>query len=136
MRLQQRLTLLFLAVMLTGCGPAPDNNVVGELSGEELMARLDAGNAPLILDVRTPEEYAAGHIPGAVNIPHDVLGGRLAELGNDRDIEIVVHCQSGRRAATAEKLLIDEGYTGIQHLQGDMAEWHSAGRPVVTAAAP
>jgi rhodanese-related sulfurtransferase len=100
------------------------------------MARLDAGDAPLILDVRSPGEYAAGHIPGAVNIPHDALGVRLDELGADPDREIVVHCQSGRRAATAEQMLMDAGYTGIQHLDGDMAGWRSAGLPVEMDAAP
>lgn len=135
MRPRQLFTLLLLVLTLTGCGPAPDK-AVGNLSGGELMARLDAGDAPLILDVRTPGEYADGHIPGAVNIPHAALGARLAELGEDRDVEIVVHCQSGRRAATAEQMLMDAGYTGIQHLEGDMAGWRSAGLPVVTEAAP
>lgn len=136
MRPQRLFALLFLAVTWIGCSPASDDQVVGKLSGEALMARLDAGEAPLILDVRTPEEYAAGHIPGAVNIPHEALGGRLDELGDDRDIEIVVHCQSGRRAATAEQMLVAAGYTGIQHLEGDMAGWQSAARPVVTEAVP
>lgn len=135
MRPRQFFALLFTTLFLTGCGPAPDQ-AVGTLSGQDLMARLDAGDAPLILDVRTPAEYAAGHIPGAVNIPHDALGARLAELGGDRDREIVVHCQSGRRAATAEKLLMDAGYTGVAHLDGDIVGWQSAGLPVVTAIAP
>ena len=135
MRLKQAITLLFLVPMLAGCGPAPDKTV-GKLSGEELKSRLDAGNAPLILDVRTPAEYAAGHIPGAVNIPHDALGARLDEPGVGRDAEIVVHCQSGRRAATAEELLMAEGYTGVQHLEGDMAGWRAAGLPVAADAVP
>lgn len=135
MRPSRLFTLLFLVLALAGCGPATDQGV-GKLSGGELMARLDSGDVPLILDVRTSGEYADGHIPGAVNIPHDALGARLDELGADRDVEIVVHCQSGRRAATAEQILMDAGYTGIQHLEGDMAGWRSAGLPVVTEVAP
>jgi rhodanese-related sulfurtransferase len=135
MRPRQLFALLIFALTFTACSPAPENTV-GTLSGADLMARLDAGDAPLILDVRSPGEYAAGHIPGAVNIPHDALGVRLDELGADPDREIVVHCQSGRRAATAEQMLMDAGYTGIQHLDGDMAGWRSAGLPVEMDAAP
>ena len=135
MRPRHFCALLLTTLILSGCGPAPEQTV-GTLSGQDLMARLDAGDAPLILDVRTPAEYAAGHIPGAVNIPHDALGARLAELGGDRDREIVVHCQSGRRAATAEELLTDAGYTGVAHLDGDMVGWRSADLPVVKTTAP
>lgn len=125
------LACLLLALGLAACSPAPDARV-GSLSGAALMARIDAANAPLILDVRTPQEYAAGHIAGAVNIPHTEIEARIAELGDNRDREIVVHCKSGRRASAAEQLLIDAGYTRVLHLEGDLQDWEAQGRPVVT----
>jgi rhodanese-related sulfurtransferase len=95
-----------------------------------LAQRIAAGDAPVVLDVRTPEEYAAGHIPGAVNIPHDQLRDRLGELPENRDTEIVVHCQSGRRAALAEDALGEAGFTHFVDLDGHIAAWKDGGHPV------
>ena len=95
----------------------------------ELARRISSGNAPLILDVRTPEEFAAGHLPGARNVPHDALAGRLGELGIAPADEIVVHCHSGRRAAAAEDVLRDAGYTNVRDLAGHWQGWTEAGLP-------
>jgi rhodanese-related sulfurtransferase len=81
-----------------------------------------------VLDVRTPDEYAAGYVPGAVNIPHDQLASRLAEVPKDR--EVVVYCRSGRRSEIAGQVLTGHGYTKLEHLQGDMLGWQEAKRPV------
>jgi rhodanese-related sulfurtransferase len=117
------LALSVLAAAVSGCR-APASIEPGELA--ELIA---AGNAPLILDVRTPEEFAAGHLPGAHNIPHDQLAGRLGELGIAPDGEIVVHCQSGRRAAAAEQVLREAGYANVRDLSGHWQGWREAGLP-------
>ncbi len=93
----------------------------------ELANRIDTHNAPLILDVRTPGEYAAGHIPGAVNIPHTELSGRISELESNRNEEIVVHCQSGPRAGIAQSILSRAGFTKIRELQGHMQQWKAGG---------
>ena len=81
-----------------------------------------------VLDVRTPEEYAEGHVPGAVNVPHDQLASRLAEVPKDKDV--VVYCRSGRRAALATDVLAANGYTRVSHLEGDIQAWLARGRPV------
>lgn len=99
------------------------------ISAEELAARIAAGDAPLVLDVRTPEEFDAGHLPGARNIPHDALAERLDELGVAPDDEIVVHCHSGRRAMAAELTLRDAGYSRVRDLTGHWQEWKRAGLP-------
>jgi rhodanese-related sulfurtransferase len=78
---------------------------------------------------RTPEEFAAGHLPGARNIPHDQLAGRLDELALAKSDEVVVHCHSGRRAAVAEQVLRDAGYTSVRDLEGHWQGWHGAGLP-------
>lgn len=100
------------------------------VSQDEMMRLLDADSAPLILDVRTPEEYAEGHVPGAVNISHDELATRLAEIEAARQDGVIVYCRSGRRAATAEELLLGQGFQNVQHLEGDMIAWLDAARPV------
>ena len=83
--------------------------------------------ALVVLDVRTPEEFAAGHVPGAINVPHDQLEGRLAELAPLRDKDVVVYCKSGRRSALALEVLGRNGYTRLRHLEGDMPAWEAGG---------
>jgi rhodanese-related sulfurtransferase len=99
------------------------------VSQEALIERLDDGaKAPYVLDVRTADEYVSGHVPGAVNIPHDQLASRLAEVPKDRDV--VLYCRSGRRAVLAAEVLADNGYARLEHLQGDITAWMDQGRPV------
>jgi rhodanese-related sulfurtransferase len=96
---------------------------------DAFLASLKAdAQALFVLDVRTPDEYAAGYVPGAVNIPHDQLASRLAEVPKDR--EVVVYCRSGRRSEIAGQVLSGHGYTKLEHLQGDMMGWQDAKRPV------
>ena len=96
---------------------------------EAFLATLKAdAKALFVLDVRTPEEYAAGYVPDAVNIPHDQLASRIAEVPKDR--EVVIYCRSGRRAEIAGQVLAGQGYTKLEHLQGDMLGWQEAKRPV------
>jgi phage shock protein E len=101
------------------------------IDAEQLSALKKAkGQELLLLDVRKPEEFAAGHVPGAVTLPHDQLASRLAELPASRTEPVVVYCRSGRRAALAEDVLRQGGYTNVQHLKGDMLGWEAEGRPV------
>lgn len=74
-----------------------------------------------LVDVRTPEEYADGHLPGAVNIPVDELGRRLDELG-PRDKPVVVYCASGVRSASAARILAAAGFSAVHNL-GAMSNW-------------
>ena len=76
----------------------------------------------IVVDVRTPEEYAEGHIPGAINIPLDTLGdGQPAELP-DLDQRIYVYCRSGRRSATARSILNEIGDTDVVDV-GGILDW-------------
>lgn len=81
-----------------------------------------------VLDVRTPQEFAEGHVPGAVNVPYDQVASRLAEVPKDKDI--VLYCRSGRRAGLAADVLAAQGYTRLSHLEGDMPGWIEKGHPV------
>ena len=98
-----------------------------DISQVELMQRIKANHAGLILDVRSPQEYAEGHIPGAINIPHTQLGSRLAEIGSNKNKEIVLYCGSGGRVVTAANTLRTAGFSKLLHLDGDMNGWRSNG---------
>lgn len=100
------------------------------VAADDLHARIEAGSAPLVLDVRSRDEFAAGHIAGALNIPHDEIDARLADLGPDRSREIVVCCAMGGRAAHAAAALRTAGFAGVKMLDGHMRGWCSSGRRV------
>ncbi len=83
----------------------------------------------MLLDVRTPEEYAEGHIAGAKLIPVQVLAEHLKEV--PRDKQVYVYCYSGTRSARASKLLAKNGFTNIENIEGGIVAWKKAGYPVV-----
>ncbi|NOJ97857.1 rhodanese-like domain-containing protein [Corallococcus sp. CA049B] len=88
-------------------------------AGAEAHQRVEAGAT--LVDVRTPEEFAAGHLPGAVNIPVDELPQRLAELGSPQK-PLVIYCRSGARSGRAELLLKERGFQDVFNL-GPMSAW-------------
>lgn len=101
------------------------------VSQQALLDRVAAGDRDLVvLDVRAPEEFVTGHVPGAVNIPYDQVAARLAEVPKDKDV--VLYCRSGRRAALAAEVLAANGYSRLGYLEGDMPAWIGKGRPVET----
>jgi phage shock protein E len=94
----------------------------------ELSSRRGSGTAPVVIDVRTPEEYAADHIPGALNIPFDQVAGRISEI--DAPHGVALYCMVGPRARKGEASLLRAGYTSVFHLEGGLAAWQAAGLPV------
>ncbi|MEZ5459681.1 MAG: lipocalin family protein [Steroidobacteraceae bacterium] len=116
--------------------PAPSTesgSAVTPVDHDSLLARIDANDPDLVvLDVRTAEEFAAGHVPGARNISHDLLASRVGELDDARGRELVVYCRSGKRAALALDTLRAAGFTRLAHLEGDFLGWQAAQRPVAT----
>jgi hydroxyacylglutathione hydrolase len=82
----------------------------------------------LLLDVREPEEYAHGHIPGAVNLPQAEMATRLAEIPRDRPVQVV--CQSGYRSLRSAQFLRQMGYDQVANVVGGTAAWRAGGNPV------
>jgi rhodanese-related sulfurtransferase len=80
-----------------------------------------------VLDVRSAEEFAGGHVPGAVNMSQEQVAARIGELDPARGV--VVYCERGPRAAKAADLLRDAGFA-VQHLTGDMSAWREQGLPI------
>jgi phage shock protein E len=94
------------------------------ISQSALVARIEQkDDALLILDVRTREEFAAGHVPGALNIPYTELPARIAELPSVADKDVVVYCTTGVRAERAATRFRENGFTRLLHLEGDMKKW-------------
>jgi len=90
-----------------------------EIQGPDARKLVAAGAR--LLDVRSAEEFAGGHLPGAVNIPVQELDRRLAEVG-PRDSELVLYCRSGHRSGRAAELLRQRGFTKVHNL-GPMTAW-------------
>lgn len=88
----------------------------------ELKARLDRGEQPVIIDVREPWEFEEYNI-GAQLIPLGDLPGKLDDLEDLKDTEIIVHCRSGARSATAKAFLSSQGFTHVRNLLGGMIDW-------------
>jgi len=109
-----------------------DVGALEPVAHDELLRRLHEGQV-LVLDVRPEAEYAAGHIPGAINVPHDQLAARLAELPERADI--VAYCR-GRYcvfAPDAVRMLRDHGFSA-RPLEGGLPDWRLAGLPVTSRA--
>ncbi len=111
---------------------------VPEITARQAKRRLDAGEIDLILDVREPDEYAAGHIPGALLAPRGQLEF-FADPGSDsakpeliakRNARIVVQCQSGGRSLLAAQTLKKMGYTNVTSMVGGIRDWNELGYPV------
>lgn len=95
------------------------------LTPQQAKHRMEQNDKIVVLDVRTQEEFAAGHIPGAVLLPVDLIEAKSAEVAKvlpDKDAEILVYCRSGKRAQRASQALADMGYTNIEHIGGIM-DW-------------
>jgi sulfur-carrier protein adenylyltransferase/sulfurtransferase len=102
--------------------------LVPEVAPEALAARLRAGDAPVLIDVRERDESAEGHLPGALLVPRGNL-----ELGIERMVgrerEIVVYCASGVRSVLAARTLLDLGYGRVSSLAGGFGRWSDLGLP-------
>lgn len=100
-----------------------------KLTQLEATQRINQGKT-VVLDVRNPEEFAAGHIRGAVNIPLQDLPQRLGELEKSRSKTIIVVCQAGVTSAKASAQLDKAGFKDVYSLTGGLAAWQSQGLPV------
>jgi rhodanese-related sulfurtransferase len=97
------------------------------LNAAELSEKLKDRERPLVVDVRQPDEYRAGHIDGSKLIPLGHLGKRINEL--PKDAEIICVCASGSRSRSATKFLVDAGYTAFD-MKGGMFAWQRSKLPV------
>lgn len=109
-------------------GATPGPVAVRDVDVAALKAALEQPAPPLLVDVRTPSEFAGGHVPGAKNVPIDELDARLGELGAP-GAPVYVICQSGGRSARASASLAEKGYPAV-NVTGGTGAWRAAGYAV------
>lgn len=97
---------------------AAEKASVSNITPEEAKKRLDNEKGIILLDVRTKEEYNAGHIKGSILIPVDNLLGESVKTLKDKEAPIFVYCRSGNRSLSAVNILIKQGYTNVFNLGG------------------
>ncbi len=114
--------IVLLAVFLAGCAENTGESGYRQISMDEAVAMMEEENGYIILDVRTPEEFGDKHIPGAVNIPNEVIGTEEIPELPDKDQLILVYCRSGNRSKQASGKLVDLGYTNIVEF-GGINDW-------------
>ena len=141
--------VLFAVALLfgaTGTGVAAENQAAWDaaaayieslpqgfngIRGDALKAKLDSGENVFLLDVRETNEFAGGHIEGAVNVPVRGVPKALDKLPQDKSAQIVVVCASAVRSGYVAQALSFKGYTNVKHLAaGYVAGWEKAGYPV------
>lgn len=121
----KKLIPIFLSGLLfTGCAGTSNNhtNTYRSITMDEAVTMMEQENEYIILDVRRPDEFAAGHIPGAINVPNATIGTtEILELP-EKDQLIMVYCRSGRRSKEASEKLVKLGYTNIVEF-GGILDW-------------
>ena len=116
------LSILLTVLLLAGCAAPEDETVYRQVSAAEAIAMMEEETGYLILDVRTPEEFAEKHIPGAVNIPNEFIGTEEIPELPQKDQLILVYCRSGNRSKQASEKLAALGYTNIVEF-GGINDW-------------
>lgn len=119
-----------MLVLASACSGAHEGEARAAVAGDETPSakarRLVREDGALLLDVRSAEEFAAGHVEGAVLMPHDEIATRLPELdqqlAGDRTRPLVIYCRSGRRSSEAKATLEQAGFTQVLDL-GAMSNW-------------
>ena len=122
--MKKLIPILLSALMFTGCSGTSNSqtNTYRSITMDEAVAMMAQETGYIILDVRRPDEFAAGHIPNAINVPNETIGtAEIPELP-DKDLLIMVYCRSGRRSKEASEKLVKLGYTNIVEF-GGILDW-------------
>ena len=114
---------LFLFLLVAGCAaPAESEASYRQVSMDEAITMMETESNYIILDVRTPEEFAEKHIPDSINIPNETIGTEEIPELPDKEQLILVYCRSGNRSKQASEKLVRLGYTNIVEF-GGINDW-------------
>ena len=122
--MKKLIPILLSALMFTGCAATNNSqtNTYRQIAMDEAVDMMAQETGYIILDVRRPDEFAAGHIPNAINVPNESIGtSDIPELP-DKNQLIMVYCRSGRRSKEAAEKLVKLGYTNIVEF-GGILDW-------------
>jgi len=115
--------ILLTALALTACAsPASQPLTYQQVSMQDAIELMKTENDYVILDVRTPSEYAGGHIPGAILLPNETIGTAEIPQLPRKDQLILVYCRSGNRSKQASQKLVQLGYTRVVEF-GGINQW-------------
>ena len=117
------ISMMLSAILVSSCGaPGSSSSGYRQISMDEAVKMMRDEKNYIILDVRRPDEFAEGHIPGAINVPNEEIGtAEIAELPAKKQL-ILVYCRSGRRSKEAAEKLAKLGYTNIVEF-GGILDW-------------
>ena len=124
-----RLSVAALIVVIAAC--SNDTAVVENVDPSEAATFLGEHPAAVLLDIRTPEEFAESLIEGAVNIDFYAADFSARLDGLDRDASYVIYCRSGNRSNAALDIFRDLGFTAVRAIDGGIQAWQQSGHPVV-----
>ena len=121
--MKKLISILLSALLFTGCASTNNKtNIYRKITMDEAVTMMAQENGYIILDVRRSDEFDAGHIPNAINVPNESIGtAEIPELP-DKDQLIMVYCRSGRRSKEASEKLVKLGYTNIVEF-GGILDW-------------
>ena len=122
--MKKLIPILLSALMFTGCAGSSNHqtNTYRSITMDEAVTMMAQETGYIILDVRRPDEFAAGHIPNAINVPNETIGtDEIPDLPNNDQL-IMVYCRSGRRSKEASAKLVKLGYTNIVEF-GGILDW-------------
>ncbi|MFN8360665.1 MAG: thioredoxin domain-containing protein [Candidatus Kapaibacterium sp.] len=127
------IVLVILAFLANSCTGEQSKNAQTKLEANDFAAKIKALPSAPIIDVRTPAEFAKGHLQNAMNIDWngDSFDTQIAHV--DKSKPVLVYCLSGARSAAAASKMRSSGYKEVYELQGGIMKWNAAGLPVTTA---
>jgi rhodanese-related sulfurtransferase len=140
MRYAYLLFALLLLCVLAACGGTTSTTATLDVPAEidptdrpqvmdvVTVASIKDDPDVVLIDVREPEEYAAGHIPGVLLIPMGEVPQRLDEIPTDKTV--ITYCRSGNRSGQVMQFLQQQGYDNVHNMEGGIIAWEQAGRPV------
>ncbi len=139
MALLRLISLFFVGLLLAGCASGSPQSGSGTAApgGNETLSAADfailiAQPDVVLLDVRTPAEFASGHLAGSRNVDFEASDFKTQISGLPKDATYALYCRSGNRSGQALAVMKAAGFTKVQHLGGGITSWQAAGRPVVS----
>ena len=116
------LPFLLAALLLTGCTAPAQEATYRQINMDDARTIMEEEVGYILLDVRTSEEFADKHIPGAINVPNEIIETQALSQLPDKDQLILVYCRSGNRSKQASEKLVRLGYTNIVEF-GGINDW-------------
>ena len=114
----KKLMIILIGCLLSFCGCQKESNTYTQMSMSDALKEMEKSDGYILLDVRRNDEYAAGHIKGAINISNEAILRGEVELLSDKNQKIYVYCRSGNRSLQSVKKLAELGYTNIVEIGG------------------